>query len=41
MWTFLPLNMFEQFRRIANFYFLVATVIVVSKGQVHPSLAPI
>ncbi|KAK3926702.1 putative phospholipid-transporting ATPase IF [Frankliniella fusca] len=28
VWTFLPLNMFEQFRRIANFYFLVATIIV-------------
>jgi phospholipid-translocating ATPase len=28
--TFLPLNLFEQFRRIANFYFLVMTIIALS-----------
>ncbi|KAJ1528456.1 hypothetical protein ONE63_006867 [Megalurothrips usitatus] len=44
VWSFLPLNMFEQFRRIANFYFLVATVIVMSiNSPVSPwtSLLPL
>lgn len=31
--TFLPQNLFEQFRRIANFYFLVMTIIALSIGE--------
>ncbi|OAD56072.1 putative phospholipid-transporting ATPase IF, partial [Eufriesea mexicana] len=27
IWNFIPKNLFEQFRRIANFYFLVMTII--------------
>lgn len=27
LWNFVPKNLFEQFRRIANFYFLVMTII--------------
>ncbi|XP_003485770.1 probable phospholipid-transporting ATPase IF isoform X1 [Bombus impatiens] len=29
IWNFLPKNLFEQFRRIANFYFLMMTIISV------------
>lgn len=38
--TFLPQNLLEQFRRIANFYFLVMTVIalVISKYTPHSKL---
>jgi phospholipid-translocating ATPase len=31
--TFLPLNLFEQFRRIANFYFLCLSIIACSIGM--------
>lgn len=31
--TFLPQNLFEQFRRIANFYFLIMTIIAISIGK--------
>lgn len=31
--TFLPQNMFEQFRRIANFYFLIMTIIALAIGE--------
>lgn len=30
--TFLPQNLFEQFRRIANFYFLIMTIIALAIG---------
>ena len=30
IWNFLPKNLFEQFRRIANFYFLCVAIIQVS-----------
>ena len=29
LWNFVPKNLFEQFRRIANFYFLIMTIIAV------------
>eukprot|EP00741_Cyanophora_paradoxa_P014910 tig00020830_g14384.t1 len=35
-WNFLPKNLFDQFRRIANFYFLVVFLI-----QLVPGLSPI
>lgn len=31
--TFLPQNLLEQFRRIANFYFLIMTVIALVIGM--------
>jgi phospholipid-translocating ATPase len=31
--TFLPQNLFEQFRRIANFYFLIMTIIAIVIGE--------
>lgn len=31
--TFLPQNLFEQFRRIANFYFLIMTIIAIAIGK--------
>lgn len=31
--TFLPQNLFEQFRRIANFYFLIMTIIALAIGE--------
>ncbi|XP_071440396.1 phospholipid-transporting ATPase IF-like [Hetaerina americana] len=30
IWNFIPINLFEQFRRIANFYFLCITIIQIS-----------
>lgn len=33
--TFLPKNLLEQFRRIANFYFLVMTTIAIIIGESH------
>ncbi|XP_078052193.1 phospholipid-transporting ATPase IF, partial [Augochlora pura] len=33
IWNFLPKNLFEQFRRIANFYFLVMVLISTTSGS--------
>ncbi|XP_022245429.1 probable phospholipid-transporting ATPase IF isoform X1 [Limulus polyphemus] len=44
LWNFIPKNLFEQFRRIANFYFLCIAVIQLSiNSPVSPltSLAPL
>jgi hypothetical protein len=32
LWNFLPKNLFEQFRRIANFYFLCVMIIALIPG---------
>ncbi len=34
--TFLPLNMFEQFRKVANLYFLIVVIL-----QLFPSISPV
>eukprot|EP00002_Diphylleia_rotans_P013474 TRINITY_DN2635_c0_g3_i2.p1 TRINITY_DN2635_c0_g3~~TRINITY_DN2635_c0_g3_i2.p1 ORF type:complete len:1173 (-),score=203.43 TRINITY_DN2635_c0_g3_i2:256-3774(-) len=36
VWTFLPMNLFEQFRRIANMYFLCIAIL-----QVIPNVSPV
>ncbi|XP_076762998.1 phospholipid-transporting ATPase IF [Xylocopa sonorina] len=37
MWNFIPKNLFEQFRRIANFYFLIMTIIsLLIKSPISP-----
>lgn len=33
MWNFLPKNLFEQFRRIVNFYFLMIAMIQVENER--------
>lgn len=33
LWNFLPKNLFEQFRRIANIYFLINAIIIVSSSR--------
>ena len=30
LWSFIPKNLFEQFKRIANFYFLITLIIAIS-----------
>ncbi|TGZ53362.1 Phospholipid-transporting ATPase, partial [Temnothorax longispinosus] len=30
IWNFIPKNLFEQFRRVANIYFLITTIIAVA-----------
>ena len=39
VWNFLPKNLFEQLRRIANFYFLVVSIIQVgvASGLLSPA----
>ncbi|KYN18060.1 Putative phospholipid-transporting ATPase 12 [Trachymyrmex cornetzi] len=38
IWNFIPKNFFEQFRRVANFYFLLMTIIAVF---IHSSISPL
>mgnify|MGYP001095323020 CR=1 FL=1 len=44
-WDFLPLNLFEQFRRIANLYFLIIVIIQLIPGvspfPIYSSLIPL
>lgn len=35
-WNFVPKNMFEQFRRVANFYFLIIFLVQVRRSYFHP-----
>ena len=35
VWNFLPKNLFEQFRRIANFYFLIIFLVQVRTGFIR------
>lgn len=38
VWNFLPKNLFEQFRRIANFYFLIIFLVQVRTSfSFHPT----
>lgn len=34
-WNFIPKNMFEQFRRVANFYFLIIFLVQVNAFSVY------
>ncbi|KAL6255347.1 hypothetical protein P5V15_013685 [Pogonomyrmex californicus] len=37
IWNFIPKNLFEQFRRVANFYFLITTIIaLIIESPVSP-----
>ena len=36
MWSFLPLNLYSQFRRFYNIYFLAAALIAVSMPEASP-----
>jgi len=36
LWNFLPLSLFNQFRRIANFYFLIIAIL-----QSIPAISPL
>ncbi len=32
-WNFLPINMFEQFKKVANFYFLIIAILQMIPGK--------